>query len=116
VRRLHELGACPLALCSLNAYPPDVYRRLFGVDSVAIITGDVRDAGLVQRLMRQADYVIHAAALADVAACTRLPQSAIDHNVTGTQTVLSAAAASKRLQRLVFVSSASVYGNGNPED
>ncbi len=36
--------------------------------------------------------------------------------MSGTQTVLSAAAASRRLRRLVFVSSASVYGNGNPDD
>ncbi len=59
---------------------------------------------------------MRATALADVAASTRLPQDAIDHNVSGTQTVLSAAAASRRLKRLVFVSSASVYGNGNPDD
>lgn len=39
-----------------------------------------------------------------------------DHNVSGTQTVLSAAASSRRLKRLVFVSSASVYGYGNPDD
>ncbi|MEV0116880.1 SDR family oxidoreductase [Streptomyces sp. NPDC050844] len=78
--------------------------------------GDVRDQALVHRLVGESDFVIHAAALADVAACTRSPQTAIDSNITGTQTVLSAAAASDRLQRLVFVSSASVYGNGNPED
>ncbi|MGC9500941.1 NAD-dependent epimerase/dehydratase family protein [Streptomyces sp. WG7] len=116
VRRLVELGARPLALCTMDAYPPEVYRELFRIDPGHVVTGDIRDAALVTRLMREADFVVHAAALADVAACTRLPQDAIDHNVSGTQTVLSAAAASRRLKRLVFVSSASVYGNGNPDD
>ncbi|GHC38378.1 hypothetical protein GCM10010348_77140 [Streptomyces anthocyanicus] len=36
--------------------------------------------------------------------------------MSGTQTVLSAAASSRRLKRLVFVSSASGYGYGNPDD
>ncbi len=116
VRRLHELGARPVALCTMDAYPPAVYRDLFGVDFGHVVTGDVRDTALVTRLTSEADYVVHAAALADVAACTRLPQDAIDHNVSGTQTVLSAATASRHLKRLVFVSSASVYGNGNPDD
>ncbi|MFG3551003.1 NAD-dependent epimerase/dehydratase family protein [Streptomyces sp. NPDC047725] len=118
VRRLKALGATPLALCTLDAYPPDVYRTLFGIDATSgdFLAGDVRDPAAVQRAIRRADYVVHAAALADVAACTRRPQDAIDHNITGTQTVLSAAAASDRLKRLVFVSSASVYGNGNPDD
>ncbi|MFF8575483.1 NAD-dependent epimerase/dehydratase family protein [Streptomyces sp. NPDC015237] len=116
VRRLAGLGARPRVLCTMDAYPPEVYRRLFGVDPGQVVAGDVRDPELMARLMEQADYVVHAAALADVAACTRLPQDAIDHNVSGTQTVLSAAAASRRLRRLVFVSSASVYGNGNPDD
>ena len=116
VRRLREQGARPIALCTMDAYPPVIYRELFGVDASQVVTGDIRDAALVARLMREADFVVHAAALADVAACTRLPQDAIDHNVSGTQVVLSAAAASRRLRRLVFVSSASVYGNGNPDD
>ncbi|MER7195795.1 SDR family oxidoreductase [Streptomyces flaveolus] len=102
----------------LTAYPPDVYRTLFHIDTTGndVLGGDVRDAVSMQRAMRRADYGVHAAALADVPSCTRRPQDAIDHNITGTQTVLSAAAASDRLKQLVFVPSASVYGNGNPAD
>ncbi|MFF8289060.1 NAD-dependent epimerase/dehydratase family protein [Streptomyces sp. NPDC016309] len=71
---------------------------------------------LVRKVVAEADYVIHAAALADVAACTREPLAAIDTNVAGTQTVLDAVAATDRVRRLVFVSSASFYGDGNPEE
>ncbi|ARE72563.1 hypothetical protein B6R96_00180 [Streptomyces sp. Sge12] len=42
--------------------------------------------------------------------------AAIDVNVAGTRTVLDAAAASDRVRRMVFVSSAGVYGDGSPEE
>ncbi|WP_223776963.1 NAD(P)-dependent oxidoreductase [Streptomyces sp. 135] len=115
---LRSLNARPIALCTLDAYPYQVYRDLFGVreDDPAVLVGDVQDTALVRQAVARSDYVIHAAALADVAACTRRPMDAIASNVTGTQTVLDAVAASDRIHRMVFVSSASVYGNGNPDD
>ncbi|MFB0617199.1 NAD-dependent epimerase/dehydratase family protein [Streptomyces sp. AGS-58] len=115
---LREVGARPLALCTLDAYPRNTYRDLFGVDpsDPDVIVGDVQNPAAVKRAVAEADYVIHAAALADVAACTRRPMAAIHNNVTGTQVVLDAVAACERIRRVVFVSSASVYGNGNPDD
>ncbi|MFE0632644.1 NAD-dependent epimerase/dehydratase family protein [Streptomyces sp. NPDC058864] len=118
VRDLAAAGAHPTVVCTLNAYPAAVYRDQFGIDVAGpqVVTGDIRDRDLMDRLAGQADYIVHAAALADVAACTRTPHAAIDTNVTGTQVVLDAAAASSRTRRLLFVSSASVYGNGNSSD
>ncbi|WP_241518597.1 NAD-dependent epimerase/dehydratase family protein [Streptomyces sp. CB03238] len=118
VARLRVLGARPVALCKLDAYPEHIYQNVFGLDphDPDVVAGDVQNAGLVRQLVQRSDYVIHAAALADVAACTRLPMAAIHNNITGTQTVLDAVAAAEGVQRLVFVSSASVYGNGGPED
>ncbi|WP_455356304.1 NAD-dependent epimerase/dehydratase family protein [Streptomyces sp. SYSU K217416] len=117
-RHVRALGARPIALCRLDAYPMHVYRELFGVDTddPDTVAGDVRDAELMRRLVARCDYVIHAAALADVAACTREPMSALGTNVTGTQVLLDAVAASDHIRRFCFVSSASVYGNGNPDD
>ncbi|MBD0746015.1 NAD-dependent epimerase/dehydratase family protein [Streptomyces sp. CBMA152] len=118
VARLRELGARPLVLCALDAYPPYVYRDLFGIDTADpdVIAGDVRDEGLMARTLPDCDYVVHAAALADVAACTRKPRAAIDTNITGTQVLLDAVAATDRVRRFVYVSSASVYGDGSPEE
>ncbi|MEW2082898.1 NAD-dependent epimerase/dehydratase family protein [Streptomyces sp. NPDC005283] len=95
-----------------------MYQELFGINETDtdFVVGDVTDAALVRRLVGECDYVIHAAALADVAACTRHPMSAITTNVIGTQTVLDAVAASERVRRFCYVSSASVYGNGNRAD
>ncbi|MCP3817527.1 NAD-dependent epimerase/dehydratase family protein [Streptomyces sp. A3M-1-3] len=116
--QLKALGARPIAVCRLDAYPPHVYRDLFGIniDDPDTVCGDVQDAELMRRLIGQCDYVVHAAALADVAACTRKPMSAIGTNITGTQVLLDAVTASDRIRRICFVSSASVYGNGNPDD
>ncbi|MFE6273382.1 NAD-dependent epimerase/dehydratase family protein [Streptomyces goshikiensis] len=93
--RLRDLGARPVALCTMNAYPEYVYAALFGVHAQDpdVVLGDIRDTTLVRKLVADSDYVIHAAALADVAACTREPLAAIDTNVAGTQNVLDAVAA-----------------------
>ncbi|MFD9536295.1 NAD-dependent epimerase/dehydratase family protein [Streptomyces sp. NPDC060010] len=116
--QLRLLGARPVALCAMNTYPEQVYADLFGVRAgdPDVVLGDIRDTALVRKLVADSDYVIHAAALADVAACTRDPLAAIDTNVAGTQNVLDAVAATDRVRRMVFVSSASVYGDGNPEE
>ncbi|MFK8910170.1 NAD-dependent epimerase/dehydratase family protein [Streptomyces sp. YS-3] len=114
VDRLRQVGARPVSVCKLDAYPPDVYRSRFGIDPLGpdFIIGDIADPQLMRTVVPGCDYVIHAAALADVAACTRRPLDAIGTNIIGTQHVLDAVASSDRVRRLVFVSSASVYGNG----
>lgn len=69
---LCQVGARPISLCTLNAYPQHTYRDLFGVDPSApdVVIGSVQDSDLVKEAVAESDYVIHAAALADVAACT----------------------------------------------
>ncbi|WTU05374.1 NAD-dependent epimerase/dehydratase family protein [Kitasatospora sp. NBC_00070] len=114
VAQLSALGAQPVVLDRFDAYPHPVRDR-FGVDRHAaqVVLGDVRERATVRWLANRADFVIHAAAFADVAACTRRPDTAFAANVHGTQTVLDAVADSA-VKRLVFVSSASVYGDGAP--
>ncbi|MFF4661896.1 NAD-dependent epimerase/dehydratase family protein [Streptomyces sp. NPDC001282] len=116
--RLRALDARAVALCTMNAYPEHVYADLFGVHASDpdVVLGDIRNTPLVRKLVAESDYVIHAAALADVAACTREPLAAIYTNIAGTQSVLDAVVATDRIRRMVFVSSASVYGDGDPEE
>ncbi|MBO1417325.1 NAD(P)-dependent oxidoreductase [Streptomyces sp. FH025] len=116
VAQLAACGATPIVLDRFDAYPHPV-RDLFQVDQhgAQVVLGDVRERATVKWLTGRADYVIHAAAYADVAACTRRPDTAFAANVHGTQTVLDAVAASP-VKRLVFVSSASVYGDGTPTE
>jgi UDP-glucose 4-epimerase/dTDP-L-rhamnose 4-epimerase len=115
VHKLRAIGAKPLAVGRLDAYGSPVCSSVFRISPADpdVIAGDITDTALMDDVLGRSDYVVHAAALADVAECTRNPGAALRANVQGTQTVLDAAARhSHALKRLVFVSSASVYGVG----
>ncbi|MBB4894160.1 nucleoside-diphosphate-sugar epimerase [Streptomyces olivoverticillatus] len=113
--RLRAAGARVIAVGKLDAYPSEVYSDLFGIDTCHpdTVVGDVSDRAMMRHVIGQSDYVIHAAAMADVAACTREPHAALETNVHGTQVLLDEVARSGHIRRLCFTSSASVYGNGH---
>ncbi|WUI79179.1 NAD-dependent epimerase/dehydratase family protein [Streptomyces sp. NBC_00400] len=112
---LRRADAEVTVLDRLDAYPEAAHTALFGVEDlgVKLVVGDICDRAAVRGVLSGADYVVHAAAYADVAACTRRPDIAFRANVQGTQVVLEETAASG-VRRLVLVSSAAVYGNGDP--
>lgn len=111
-RVLAAHGAQAVALDRLDAYPFDQVEAFGSGDWYAeIIRGDVADPEAAGRAVAGADYVIHAAAYADVAACTYNAVESTRTNVSGTQVMLDAVIR-ERPRRFVFVSSASVYGNG----
>ncbi|GAA2264798.1 hypothetical protein GCM10010145_43830 [Streptomyces ruber] len=111
---LCRAGAAVTVLDRMDAYP-EAAHTLFGVDRLGadLVVDDVCERDVVRRLLGGADYVVHLAACADVAACTRRPGEAFRSNLQGTQVVLEETAAS-RVRRLVFASSAAVYGDGRP--
>ena len=75
---------------------------------VSLVEGDLRDRDLVHDLTRGKDLVFHQAAIR-ITQCAEEPRLALEVLVDGTFTVLEAAAA-HRIDKLVFASSASVYG------
>jgi len=77
------------------------------------IKADIRDLSAVTSAMSGVDYVFHGAALVSVFDSVKLPRDNHDINITGTLNVLTAAR-DKGVKRVVFASSAAVYGN-NPE-
>jgi UDP-glucose 4-epimerase len=82
--------------------------RALSSGRVQVTTGDICDAGLVDRLMGGADLVFHQAALR-ITQCAEDPVRAIQVMVGGTQNVLEAAVRHK-VRKVVAASSASVYG------
>jgi len=74
-----------------------------------VIEGDVRDAASVERAAAGASHVLHLAAQVSVRASVETPVQSASHNVTG---FLNVADAARRLgvERLVYASSAAVYG------
>lgn len=78
-----------------------------------LIEGDIRDENLVNRLFDrvQPDAVIHLAARAGVRPSLEDPALYMDVNVTGTTRIFEAARQQKRMPRVVYASSSSVYGD-----
>jgi UDP-glucose 4-epimerase len=74
-----------------------------------VVDGSVLDTELLATLMEDADYVFHLAALW-LYECVHEPRKAIEHNVVGTYNVIEAAQAAG-VRKLVYSSSASVYGD-----
>jgi UDP-glucose 4-epimerase len=73
------------------------------------IGGDILQTDILNAAMKEADGVIHLAALW-LLQCYEYPRAAFDVNIRGTFNVLEACAANK-IERLVYSSSASVYGD-----
>ena len=77
------------------------------------IGGDILQTDILDAAMKEADAVIHLAALW-LLQCHEFPRAAFDVNIRGTFNVLEACAANK-IERLVYSSSASVYGDALEE-
>ena len=79
-----------------------------------LVEGDVRDANALARVLGDGvEAVLHFAALSVVADSMRRPLEYFDNNVTGTTTLVRAMQAHS-IHRLVFSSTAAVYGT--PEE
>ena len=75
---------------------------------VQVVTGDIRDRGLVDRLTRGMDVVFHQAAIR-ITQCAEEPRLALEVLVDGTYNVIEAAT-EHGVGKVVAASSASVYG------
>ncbi len=71
--------------------------------------GDIRELDILDKAIKETDYVIHLAAMW-LLHCRDFPRTAFEVNVSGTFNVLEACARNN-VKRLVYSSSASVYGD-----
>lgn len=79
-------------------------------DRVAFVRGDVRDRAAIEAAMQGVEFCFHEAALVSVFESVEKPVENHDINMTGTLNVLQAAKLAG-VRRVVFASSAAVYGN-----
>ena len=82
-------------------------------DRILFISGSITDKQAVEKAVSGADYVFHEAALVSVVKSVSNPEETHKINVEGTRNVLEASLGAK-VKRLVFASSAAIYGNANP--
>ena len=87
----------------------DNLRSAVRDERVRLVEGSVTDRDLLRELMAGTDYVFHLAALW-LYECVHEPRKAIDVNVVGTFNVIEAAA-DAGVKKVVYSSSASVYGD-----
>lgn len=107
--RLHNLGHLVRVLDDQSAGHPE--RLLPGIN---FTRGDVRDIPKVWALMQGVDVVYHLAARVSVPASVLYPREYNDVNVGGTVAILEACR-DVGVGRMVFASSATVYGNQEAE-
>lgn len=86
------------------------FTRGLGRDKFELIRGDIRDPGDCEKSCDGMDYVLLLAALRSVPKSMESPRDYNDVNINGVLTMLQAAA-KKKVKRLVFSSSSSVYGD-----
>jgi UDP-glucose 4-epimerase len=80
---------------------------------VEIVTGDIRDPASVRTAMQDVEVVFHEAAISSVQRSIANPRETLEVNLTGTLNVLEAAR-DAGCRRVIFASSAAVYGD-SPE-
>lgn len=80
---------------------------------VEIIEGDIRDFWTVVKATKGIDYILHQAALPSVPRSIDNPLTTTEVNINGTLNILEAARFNE-VQRIVYASSSSVYGD-SPE-
>ena len=80
------------------------------LDRIELVEGDIRDAATCQAACRGCRFVLHQAALGSVPRSIEDPATSLAVNVQGTVNVF-AAAWEAGVERLVYASSSSVYGD-----
>src|SRR5262245_38133633 len=108
VRRLVVAGA---RVRVLDSFSTGRRANLAGLtEHIELIEGDVADAATVRRAVEGAEYVLHLAALASVPESVEHPDRNFEVNYRGMHNLLMAAR-DAQVRRLVFSSSAAVYGD-----
>jgi len=108
-RRLAELGYDVVILDNLIRGRYEYVKDLVDEKKATFVEGDIRNPSIVRDTLKGAKYVFHEAAVCINYSQTH-PEETIDINVNGSFNVFKAAAEAG-VDRLVFASSASVYGN-----
>jgi UDP-glucose 4-epimerase len=107
--RLAELGYNVVMLDNLFRGRSEYVKDLVDEGKASFVNGDIRNYSIVHDALKGAKYVFHEAAVC-INYSQENPEESIEVNVNGSFNVFKAAA-EVGVRKLVFASSASVYGN-----
>jgi len=75
--------------------------------NLKLIKGDIRDVDSLKEAMKDAEYIVHLAAIVGFPACKKNPDLATSTNITGTKNIVDNL---QKHQKLIFSSTGSCYG------
>jgi len=87
----------------------DDMRRLYKNDKIKYYIGDVRDYDSINEVMKNVDFIFHAAALKQVPSCEFYPLEAVKTNILGTENVLNSAIINKVKKVICLSTDKAVY-------
>ncbi len=85
-------------------------RDTYGEKSIQIVSGDIRDSGLLTVAAREADVIVHLAAQVAVTTSVAKPREDFEINALGTFNVMEAARLNGRQPTVIYASTNKVYG------
>lgn len=106
---LHAQGYNIHIIDNLHRGEPENLGEIRDSDRLELYRGDVRDREVVAAAMEGVDYVVHLAATC-LNRSIEYPTESLEVNLLGTNTVFNVAV-EKGIQKVLYASSASVYGN-----
>lgn len=109
-RRILEQGGFVRCLDNLSTGRLASIESLSGYQNFEFIEGDIRYAEQCCRACDGIDFVLHQAAWGSVPRSLTLPLAYTENNVVGTQQIFEAAV-NRKVQRVIYASSSSVYGD-----
>jgi len=108
-RKLLEEDVSEIRIFSRDENKQDEMRRVFKDDRLRFFLGDVRDKKSLKSVMKNTDYVFHAAALKQVPSCEFFPQQALYTNVNGSANVIESAIANNVRSLVCLSTDKAVY-------
>jgi len=99
-----------LLLDRLFQNQPITFTSLLRHPNVRMMEADILGESAVDDFAREADIVIHAAAIVGVGRVCSYPRETLETNFTGTSRILKALEKSKRLERFLYFSTSEVFG------
>lgn len=110
--RLVELGAEVTALAQYNSFNNWGWIDTFDknvIDSINVVTGDIREYDGIKRIVKGQDVVLHLAALIAIPYSYQSPMAYVRTNVEGTTNVLEACR-EYDVEKIVHTSTSETYG------
>jgi len=91
LKRFLDTDIKEIRIFSRDEKKQDDMRKFYNNPKLKFFIGDVRDISTLEFVMKDVDYIFHAAALKQVPSCEFFPLEAVKTNVIGTDNVLTMA-------------------------